>query len=255
MNKKIESLSKEDLLELTGLLVILAHNGRDVVKSLDIALKSLKDNFGSSEEEALSFIENRVNDILNLKSAKKQLKSTKPSKKEIHLWTDGSSHNNEEFKGLGGFGYVLLYGDFSNADIHTEYCSKANTKVGWGEGLDTTNQREEIKAVIRGLQRITTSQIPIEVFSDSAYVINCMNQKWYNGWIKNGWKNSKNQPVSNRDLWEELLQTIKDNKLDVKFTKIKGHDGSYYNELADDLAKQGLEIAKEAFKESLKSNS
>jgi ribonuclease HI len=165
--------------------------------------------------------------------------------KQIHLWTDGSSINNGEEKGLGGHGYVLLYGKFDNVDLDSKYCDDKYTLTGYGSATNTTNQREEMKACIEGLKRIKKTDIPIVVFADSAYLVNCMNQRWYDKWRSNGWKNSKKEPVANQDLWEKLLRIIEDNGLFIKFQKIKGHAGIYYNELVDKLAGQGLKEVRE----------
>lgn len=175
--------------------------------------------------------------------------------KKIHLWGDGSSVNNGEEKGLGGYGYVLLYGDFSNADLDKEYGDKTKMLTGWDGFLDTTNQREEIKAIINGLKRIRHTDIPIEVFSDSAYLVNCMKKRWYSEWRMNGWMAKKRdkitkeiigeEPVVSQDLWEELLDIIEDGMLQIKFNKVKGHSGIFYNEMCDTLARQGLEKVRE----------
>lgn len=161
--------------------------------------------------------------------------------KEIHIWTDGSSINNGENKGMGGYGVVLLYGDFSEVDIITKYCEDEFTKTDFRGATETTNQREEIKSVIEGLKMLKRTDVDVQVFSDSAYVVNCMNDGWYRNWRTNGWVNSKKKPVENRDLWEELLSIIEDNGFFIKFNKIKGHDKIYYNEFADQLAKKGLD--------------
>lgn len=166
------------------------------------------------------------------------------SKKEIHLYTDGSSVNNGVEKGLGGYGFLLLYGDFSNADMNTKYCDEKFTLSGFKGYTNTTNQREELKAVIEGLKRIKNKTIKIQVYSDSAYVVNCMNDKWYVNWRTNGWKNSTKKPVVNRDLWEELLSVIEDGFLNVTFNKVKAHVGIPYNEAVDDIARMGLEEAR-----------
>ncbi|MCR8994705.1 ribonuclease H [Brevibacillus laterosporus] len=164
--------------------------------------------------------------------------------KEIHLWTDGSSVNNGAEKGLGGHGYVLLYGNFEGADLDIKYCDDKYMLTGFGSHTETTNQREEMKACIEGLKRIKNTNINIVVFADSAYLINCMKQRWYDNWRSNGWKNSKKQSVANQDLWEELLEIVEGKGLWVKFEKIKGHDGIYYNEMVDDLARNGLNEAR-----------
>jgi ribonuclease HI len=168
--------------------------------------------------------------------------------KEIHLWCDGSSINHGEGQGCGGYGYILLYGNFEGLDLTQKYCDDKYTLSGYGSATNTNNQRMELQSVISGLKRITRYDIPITVFSDSAYIVECMNQGWYRGWRNNKWKNSKGKSVKNQDLWEELLNIIEDNFLMIKFVKIKGHNEVYYNELADRLAKKGLEEAKECLK-------
>lgn len=115
---------------------------------------------------------------------------------------------------------------------------------------DTTNQQMELSAVILGLTKAFNlikvfSQIykedckAITVNSDSAYVINCMNQHWYVNWLKNGWINSKRQPVANRELWELLLKLLKvfnSNKYKITFNKVKGHSDNKYNNFVDKIA-------------------
>ena len=66
----------------------------------------------------------------------------------------------------------------------------------------------EITAVIEGLK---TLKFPcdVEIYSDSAYVVNAFTQKWIYGWLKNGWKNSSKEPVKNKELWEELYELVK----------------------------------------------
>lgn len=165
--------------------------------------------------------------------------------KQIHLWTDGSAINNGDEKGLGGHGYILLYGNFEGVDLDKKYCEDKFTLTGYSSSTETTNNREEMKSCIEGLKRIKKQDIPIVVFADSAYLVNCMNQRWYESWRRNGWRNSKKEPVANQDLWEELLEIIESNMLFVKFQKIKGHSGIYYNELVDSLAGKGLKEARE----------
>jgi len=70
-----------------------------------------------------------------------------------------------------------------------------------------------------------------------------MKQKWYVKWRKNGWKNSKKEPVENKDLWEELLNQVESIK-DITFIKVKGHSGVELNELAEALANKGMDEIK-----------
>jgi len=95
-------------------------------------------------------------------------------------------------------------------------------------------------ACIRALEAWGKPGRRVNLFSDSAYVVNCMNQKWYARWRRNGWLNAKKQPVENRDLWERLLELVE--SLEVQFIKVKGHAGDEGNERADQLARQGMEM-------------
>ena len=63
---------------------------------------------------------------------------------------------------------------------------------------------------------------------------NCYLNKWYVTWEQNGWKNSKKEPVANRDLWELLIPYFRNSQITI--SKVKGHAGNYYNELVDELA-------------------
>lgn len=163
-------------------------------------------------------------------------------KSVISIWTDGSSHNNGEKKGLGGYGAVLIYGQLpiNQDELYSHYGDDKKTLEIYGGHSETTNQQMEIKAVTEALKRVKKgTSTPIHIFSDSAYVVNCMNDKWYQGWMTNGWKNSKKEPVANREYWEELLSVMNENWFDVSFHKVKGHKGIFYNEWADKLAGKG----------------
>jgi ribonuclease HI len=101
----------------------------------------------------------------------------------------------------------------------------------------------ELFAIIKALEFIhhnESKSMPYryEVFSDSAYIINCLHQKWYQKWQKNGWITSKNKPVKNKDLWKKLLALL--GKTPIEFIKIKAHAGHQYNELADHLAVEAI---------------
>lgn len=141
--------------------------------------------------------------------------------KEITIYTDGACSGNP---GPGGWGCVLLWGD------HTR-------ELNGGEP-STTNQRMELKAAIEALKAIKVVGWKINLYSDSAYLINAMNQNWTINWQHNGWINSKKEPVANRDLWEELLLYLPRNE--IKFIKVKGHDGIKWNERCDMLARSGI---------------
>jgi ribonuclease HI len=76
---------------------------------------------------------------------------------------------------------------------------------------------------------------PLEVVSDSTYVVNCFRDRWWEGWIRRGWVNSARKPVANRDLWEPFVELVRA-RGDVTFRWIKAHAGHAMNELVDQLA-------------------
>jgi ribonuclease HI len=118
----------------------------------------------------------------------------------------------------------------------------ADDRGAFASGFDpsTTNQRMEITAVLEAL-RDHDRQGPIEIVSDSTYVVNCFRDRWYEGWLRRGWKNSQRQPVANRDLWELLFALALADDADVSFRWVKGHSGDEMNDLVDALATEAAD--------------
>ncbi|WP_400162069.1 ribonuclease HI [Brevibacillus sp. TJ4] len=136
--------------------------------------------------------------------------------REVIIYTDGACSGNP---GPGGWGAVLMYGQ------HIKEMS--------GAERETTNNRMELTAAIEAL-RVLKEACKVTLHSDSAYLVNCFNQGWYKGWLKNGWKNSKGQPVENQDLWKELLRLMDIHQ--VEYVKVKGHADNKWNNRCDELA-------------------
>jgi ribonuclease HI len=111
---------------------------------------------------------------------------------------------------------------------------------GAGGEAHTTNQRMEIHAVLDALQTYAPvandhgGPIPIQIVSDSTYVVKCFNDRWWVKWERNGWRNSKKEPVANTDLWKPLIELVQAG--DVSFRWVKGHSGDPMNDLVDRLA-------------------
>ncbi len=136
------------------------------------------------------------------------------------VFTDGACSGNP---GPGGWGWAVAPSGSPSAS---------------GGDADTTNQRMEIYAVLDALRTLGTaddgSARPIEIVSDSTYVVNCFRDRWHVNWRRNGWKNSKRQPVANADLWKPLIELVEAG--DVTFRWVKGHSGDPKNDLDDQLA-------------------
>jgi ribonuclease HI len=84
------------------------------------------------------------------------------------------------------------------------------------------------------LEAVRANPGPLDVVSDSTYVVNCFRDRWWEGWIRRGWINSARKPVANRDLWEPLVAAV--TSRDVAFRWVKGHSGDAMNDLVDALA-------------------
>jgi len=132
----------------------------------------------------------------------------------IRIHTDGACRGNP---GPGGWAWASSREEFdSGAEPHT------------------TNQRMEVLAVIEALREHPDG--PLEIVSDSNYVVKCFHDKWYVGWLRRNWKNAKGQRVANRDLWETLIPLVLESGRDVSFSWVKGHSGDLMNDFVDELA-------------------
>jgi ribonuclease HI len=101
-----------------------------------------------------------------------------------------------------------------------------------GHAARTTNQRMEISAAY---EAVKAHPGPLDVVSDSTYVVNCFRDRWWEGWIARGWLTSARKPVANRDLWEPFVDLVRA-RGDVTFRWVKGHSGNRMNDLVDMLA-------------------
>lgn len=134
----------------------------------------------------------------------------------VDIYTDGACSGNP---GKGGWGVVLICGD------HKKELS--------GFESETTNNKMELMAVIKALSALKYP-CKVNLFSDSSYVVNAINQGWLINWKANSWRGSDKKQVKNIELWKELDELLKVH--DVSFVWVKGHADNEFNNRCDELA-------------------
>ena len=139
----------------------------------------------------------------------------------MRIYTDGACSGNP---GPGGWAAIVLDGGIER-------------ELSGGDNA-TTNQRMEMMGAIEGLRALEGGRRRVDLYSDSAYLVNCFRDKWYERWRQNGWRNAQKKPVGNRDLWEILIALV--NQHDVSWHKVAGHAGDVLNERADRLARSAI---------------
>ena len=130
----------------------------------------------------------------------------------VEAFTDGACRGNP---GPGGWAWAVPGGAYAS-----------------GAEAQTTNQRMEVHAA---LEAVLSIDGPVEVVSDSTYVVNCFRDRWWEGWMARGWLNKAKKPVANRDLWEPLVNEVQ-RRGDIVFRWVKGHSDDPSNDLVDRLA-------------------
>lgn len=160
----------------------------------------------------------------------------------IKIYADGAASNNGKENAIGGWAFIVIENDeiiYQNS----------------GAVKKATNQQMELMAILNACKYISKYLVnlpeynfkDIEVYSDSAYAINCYQQKWYMKWELNNWVNSKKEAVANKKLWEDLIPYF--NSVNYNFKKVKGHSednslNSHYNNYVDKLAVQARLLVK-----------
>ncbi len=140
--------------------------------------------------------------------------------KKIVIYTDGACSGNP---GKGGWGALLMYG--------------TSTREISGYSPATTNNRMELAAAIEALEALK-EPCTVEIYSDSSYLVNAINEGWLKRWTLNNWKTAAKKSVENIDLWQKILKLIKLHE--VTFHKVKGHSDNPYNNRCDTLAREAI---------------
>ncbi len=140
--------------------------------------------------------------------------------KEVEIYTDGACSGNP---GNGGWASILSY--------------KGIEKEISGGEENTTNNRMELLAIIKGLEMLK-EKCNVKLYSDSQYAVSAFSEGWVDGWIMSGWKNASNKPVKNCDLWQRLIELTRVHN--VEFIKVKGHSDNEKNNRCDALARKEI---------------
>jgi len=114
---------------------------------------------------------------------------------KIEIFCDGACQGNGTIDAIGGWGAVLQF-----RDRKLEFSEKISVGT-----IPVTNQRAELLAGLNALKQIKAADFAIMVYSDSKYLTDCFNQKWFARWETNGWVNAAKEPVANIDLWKDLI--------------------------------------------------
>lgn len=139
---------------------------------------------------------------------------------KVIIYTDGACSGNP---GPGGWGTILIYKD-------------TKKEISGGK-KDTTNNVMELTAALEGLKMLKFP-CEVELYSDSAYLVNGFSQGWIYNWQKNNWQTADKKPVKNKEIWQEIYNLTKIHK--VKFIKVKGHADNEFNNRCDELARNAI---------------
>lgn len=157
----------------------------------------------------------------------------------IELYTDGSSLGNP---GPSGLGYIIKYWETSKED---EMPISKEIEGSQGFRLSTNNRMEimaglyGIRAVIKNIKEGVIESGIISLISDSSYFCDAINKRWIDRWPQNGWMTASQFPVKNKDLWEQVIEIMKqlqEMNVIINISHVLGHNGNKYNEIADKLA-------------------
>lgn len=199
------------------------------VETIYEILKGVEKYFGADEvrKEMSGLYERLADDVKKAKecvSEKEVVANEEISSNVINVYTDGGCRGNGKENNVGAWAYTI---DIDGA-ISEDYKAVENT----------TNNIQELSACTNALATLIGVEAAVIVYSDSAYVVNGMND-WIKGWKSNGWKKSKGE-ILNLDLWKEL-DHLANQFSSIKFIKVKGHSDNKGNQRADELVNKAMD--------------
>ena len=140
--------------------------------------------------------------------------------KKVEIFTDGACSGNP---GPGGYAAILMY--------------NGQEKEIVGAEKDTTNNKMEMMAVLKGLEQLKYP-CDVTIYSDSTYVVDSVEKGWLFGWKKKNWIKADKKPVKNVELWQQMLKYMSIHN--ITFVKVKGHSDNEFNNRCDRLAVEAI---------------
>lgn len=150
----------------------------------------------------------------------------------IEIFVDGGVRGNGKETSVGSWAFTAKYEHEDGTDRYIERNEASR---------DTTNNIMELKACVEALKAMRNPKVPVRIHSDSAYVVNGMND-WVFGWERNGWKKGKkkNEKIANLEIWQEL-HALRNSFAICSFVKVKGHADNEGNNRADALVNEAMD--------------
>lgn len=150
----------------------------------------------------------------------------------IEIFVDGSCRNNGKENSAGGYAVVVTEPRNDSWNLLDVYVHQEE---------NTTNNIQELKAIIYAMLHYGKAKELVTVYSDSAYSVNVFND-WMFKWVEKGWIKSDNKTPENLELIQ-LYYDLYQQGYRINLQKVKGHANNERNELADKLATGKLYLA------------
>ena len=150
---------------------------------------------------------------------------------KVIIYADGGARGNGKPDSVSGWGVVLQFND--------------TVKELYGSAIGKTNNFMELTGVIKALEALKTTDVPIVIYSDSKYVVDSINKGWVRNWKARNWIKSNGDPVPNKELWQHLMP-LSDKQKHIRYEWVRGHDNSRGNLRADTLANVAMDLEEQA---------
>lgn len=157
---------------------------------------------------------------------------------QYYIYTDGSAIGKTPFY-YGGWSVIIFKDGIDESHIDNIISNR---------DFPMTNNKAELTALLHAIifakeKYKEDNSNKFIIYSDSQYSINCVT-KWCYGWKRKNWVNTKNQPIANKELIEQIMNELNFTNNFIEIKKVKGHDNDFGNEMADSEATRQSAIMK-----------